>query len=170
MHVHLGKVVFDATKKIFVPLQRQRGVHAALHQDLVTAEGDRLLDLFEDHVAFEDVSLGAFRPAVERAEVADRRTDVGVVDVSIDVVGAIGLRMEPPRDRISRAADRREVVRLQQCHRVGRRQSPARDHVIEDGVDGSRGHHTALLGSGTSPDRNSRPIAAVGGARPWPAA
>ena len=72
----------------------------ALHQDLVAAQRDRLADLLEQHVAVEDVGLGVVDLAVERAEVADRRADVGVVDVAVDVVGAIRLGMEPPADRV----------------------------------------------------------------------
>ena len=64
------------------------GMQPALHQDLVAAQRDGLADLLEQHVAVEDVGLGVVDLAIERAEVADRRADVGVVDVAVDVVGA----------------------------------------------------------------------------------
>ena len=74
-------------------------VQPALHQDLVAPQRDRLADLLEQHVAVEHVGLGVVDLAVERAEVADGRADVGVVDVAVDVVGAVRLGMEPPAHR-----------------------------------------------------------------------
>ena len=75
---------------------------AALHQDLVAAQGDRLLDLLVQLLARQDVGVGVARLAVEGAEVADRGADVGVVDVAVDVVGAVRLRVQPRRDGVRR--------------------------------------------------------------------
>ena len=78
-------------------------MQAALHQDLVAAQRDRLADLLEQHVAIQHISLGVVDLAIERAEIADRRADVGVVDVAVDVDrcgtardGAAGTRDRQP--------------------------------------------------------------------------
>ena len=91
------------------------GMQAALHQDLIAAEGDRLLDLLVAAPRAAGRSLRRrFGLAVERAEVADGGADVGVVDVAVDVVRAVRLGMQPARDGVGGAAQRRQVVRLEQ--------------------------------------------------------
>ena len=42
-----GKRLFDRAEQIFVPLERQLGIHPALHQNLIAAESDRLFDLLK---------------------------------------------------------------------------------------------------------------------------
>ena len=90
-------------------------VQAALHQDLVAAQGDGLADLLEKHVAVEHVGVGIVDFPVERAEVADRRADVGVIDVAVDVVGPVRLRMKPPADEIGRAPELEQGGRAKQA-------------------------------------------------------
>ena len=82
-----------AAEQVLVPRDRQVGVVAALQQQLVAAERDRLVDLAVDLVEAEDVAVGVPDLAVERAEVAARDADVGVVDVAVDDVGddAVGM-------------------------------------------------------------------------------
>ena len=103
------EVGLDVAEQVHVPVERQVGVQAALHQDLVAAELDRLADLLEQDVAVEDVGLGVADLAVEGAEVADRGADVGVVDVAVDVVRAVRLGVEPLADRVGGPAEREEV-------------------------------------------------------------
>ena len=101
-------------------------MQAALHQNLIAAEIDGLLNLLQKHVAIEHVAFGMSRLAVERAEIADGRADVGVVDVAVDVVGAIRLGMEPARDGVGSSAHGREIVRLDQSQAsAGESRSPA---------------------------------------------
>ena len=57
-------------------------------QDLVAAQLDGLADLLEHDIAIEHVGLGVAHLAIEGAEIADRRADVGVIDIAVDVVGA----------------------------------------------------------------------------------
>ena len=53
----------DRAEQILVPRQRQIGIVAALQQELNAADRDRLVDLPEDLVEAEHVSLGSSRPA-----------------------------------------------------------------------------------------------------------
>src|SRR5436305_1346272 len=75
--VHLGEAAAQVAQQLLVPLQLQRRVVAALHQDLVAAQRDRLLDLLVQLLARQDVGVGVGALAVEGAEVADRGADVG---------------------------------------------------------------------------------------------
>ena len=93
MHVDLWEAAFDVVQQLLVPVEFVLGVQAALHQDLVAAQSDRLLDLVEQLLAGQHVSLFMAGPPIEGAEIADRRADVGVVDVAVDVVSAVLLGM-----------------------------------------------------------------------------
>ena len=110
----------------------------ALHQDLVAAQRDGLADLLEQHLAVEDVGLGVVDLAVERAEVADRRADVGVVDVAVDVVGAIRLGMEPAADRVGGAAQLQQRGRTEQLDPLVETQALAVNGAVQDRGDGGR--------------------------------
>ena len=101
--VDLRKVALDVAQQLFVPLELEFRVQSALHQDLVAAQVDRLLDFLQQHVALEHIAFRVFGLAKERAEIAHGRADVRVVDVAVDVVGAVRLGMQPARDRIGRA-------------------------------------------------------------------
>ena len=68
-------------------------MHPALHEHLIAAQRDGLLELLVQLVAREDVGVGVGRLAVERAEVAHRGAHVGVVDVPVDVERAVRLRV-----------------------------------------------------------------------------
>jgi hypothetical protein len=81
------------TKQVLVPPDRQIGVVPALQQELTAADADGLVNLAEDLVEPQHVPVGRADRPVERAEVAARHADVGVVDVAVDDVGddAIGM-------------------------------------------------------------------------------
>ena len=85
--VELGVLGADVAQQLLVPLDRQVGVDAALHEDAGAVEGEGLLDLLADLLEGEEVALGVAGLAVEGAEAAAVDADVGVVDVAIDVVG-----------------------------------------------------------------------------------
>ena len=109
-----------------------------LEEDLVAADGDHLGDLPHQHVAVENIALGMLRRPVEGAEVTHRRADVGVVDITVDVVGAIRLRMEPRRDGVGGPTDRGQIRRLEKDEGVGGGQPLSGDGVGQDAVDGWR--------------------------------
>jgi hypothetical protein len=68
-------------------------VHAALQQYLVAAELDRFADLLYEFGPIDDVSLGVARLAREGTETTAACAYVGVVDVAVDVVGSLRLRV-----------------------------------------------------------------------------
>ena len=57
-----GYRAFDRAEQILVPLDRQIGIVAALQQQLVAADGDRLVDLAEDLLEAEHVAFASSRP------------------------------------------------------------------------------------------------------------
>ena len=85
---------------------------------------DRLFDLLPERRAVEHVGLRRSAGAAECAEAAAADTDVRVVDVAIDVVGAEGLGMEPARRRVGRLPQRGQVARFQQLQPLGRAERP----------------------------------------------
>ena len=139
--VDLRKVALDVAQQFFVPLELELRMQAALHQNLIAAELDRFLNLLQQLVALEHVAFRMLRRAIERAEIADRRADVRVVDVAIDVVGANRLRMQPPRDGVGGAAERRQIVRFEQPHAFVRRKPLAGDGFIENRLNRHAGNH-----------------------------
>ena len=58
----LRKALLDAAQQIFVPLDLQIRMQAALHQHARAAEFDCLLDLFVDRVEIENVPFLAAGP------------------------------------------------------------------------------------------------------------
>src|SRR5262249_518188 len=81
---------------------------------------------------------------IESAEIANRGADIRVVDVAVDVVGAIRLRMQSPADRIRRPAERVEVLRVHEADAFLERQALAGAGLVEaflgSGFGGGRGH------------------------------
>jgi hypothetical protein len=92
----VGILRLDGPEQFLVPLNRRIGIVAALQEQLVAADGDRLVDLAEDLLEAEDVAFVGADVAVERAEVALRHADVGVVHVAIDDVcdDAVGVFLQ----------------------------------------------------------------------------
>ena len=83
----------------------------ALHENLVAADRNRLFDFPQElgpgqHIAFVNI----FWRTVKRTEIADRRADICVVDVSINIVRAISFWMESAGDLVGRTANRRQIV------------------------------------------------------------
>ena len=98
-------------------------MHAALHEGLIAAQGDGFLDLLVELLARQDVGVGVVALAVEGAEVAHGRADVGVVDVAVDVVGAVRLGVQPRRDGVGGPAQGVQVLAVEQGQRLRRRSS-----------------------------------------------
>src|SRR5262245_44861016 len=92
---------------------------SSLHEEARAAERERLFDLLEDDGLRQQVALARVaRPAVERAELAVRVADVGVVEVPIDDErDAIGVGLTVS-NLVGRAPDSHEVARLEQRQRL----------------------------------------------------
>ncbi len=142
MDVDLGKSLLQVAEQFFVPLQWQRRMEPTLHQDLVAAKGDGFFNLCVELVSLEHIAFCVLGGAIERAEVADRRADVGVVDVAVDVVRPPRLRVQPPRDRVGGMADRGEVGRRQEGYGVVTAEPLTSQNIVEDRacIAGHSGH------------------------------
>ena len=108
--------LLDGAEQILVPLNRQVGVVAALQQQLVAADRDRLVDLAEDLLEAEDVAVRGPDRAIERAEVAAGDADIRVVDVTVDDVAHDTLGMLAAADRVGHAPEpigRRRAIKQQ---------------------------------------------------------
>mgnify|MGYP007067839351 CR=1 FL=1 len=97
-------------KQLFIPVEGQLGIQTALHQDLITAEFDRLSNLVQQDRAIEDVGVGRADFSIKRAKVAIGGANVCVVNITVDIERPIRLGMEPFRNEIGGAADGEQVV------------------------------------------------------------
>ena len=126
---------FHRTEQILVPRDGQVRVVSALQQQLVATNGNRLVDLLEDLLEAEDITVRRPDRPVERAEVAARHADVGVVDVAVDDVGDDALGMFPRANRIGKPAEqmrRRMTIELQ---RFGAVHAPAVENLCGQPID-----------------------------------
>ena len=99
----------DPAEQLLVVLDPQVRVQPALEQDLVPAQGQRLLDLGRELLLGQQVPLARRQVAVERAEGALGDADVRVVDVAVDDVGDDALRMEPLAHGVGEQAQLQQV-------------------------------------------------------------
>ena len=105
MNIDLRKVRFNIAQEFLIPLQWQRGMQATLHQDLIAPQRNSLFNFCEDETTVEEIPFSVLRRPIKSAEITDGCADIGVVDVAIDVVCAIGLRMHASCDGIRCSAD-----------------------------------------------------------------
>ena len=93
MQLERGITALHRAEQVLIPLQRQIRIVSSLQQELNAADGNRLVDLPEDLVETENVSIRRSHVSIERTEVAFRDADVRVVDVAIDDVGDDAVRV-----------------------------------------------------------------------------
>src|SRR3954451_10306007 len=101
--MHLGEAILDAAQHLFVPVDLEVGMKAALHEHPRTAKFDGLADLVVDGVEVEDVAVfggGSLQGAVEGAEGAVLGAEVRVVNIPVDNVGDNALRMKTATHRV----------------------------------------------------------------------
>jgi hypothetical protein len=108
---------------------------AALQERLIAAQRNGFLDLLVDDLARQHVGAGVAGLAVERTEVADRGADVGVVDIAVDVVGAIRLGVQASADGVGGAAQKRQVAASEEREALVGRQPLSLDGFVQDVVD-----------------------------------
>ncbi len=82
-----GIALLDGAQKIFVILDLQIGMQAALEENSVAAELEHLFDLPINFLEREDVTLFGAERAIERAEGTILGAEIRVVDVAVDLVG-----------------------------------------------------------------------------------
>ena len=79
-------------------------MQAPLEQNLISTQSHGLANLLQQDLAIKHVSVSVVDFSVKGAEVADRRADIGVVDVAVDIVRAVRLGMESPANGLRRLA------------------------------------------------------------------
>ena len=110
-----GKAGLHPAKEIFVVVDAEVGIDAALEQDLNAAEIDGLLQLLRELVLRQRVHAAVAHGPVEIAELTGRGAGVGVVDVAVDDVRHNAVRMQRLPTQIGRAAQvekRRRFMKL----------------------------------------------------------
>src|SRR4030095_14573957 len=82
-----GIAPLQLAQKLLVPLQWQIGMETSLHQDPAATQFESLFHLLVNVFETQNVAFRRSGLAVERAESANRRAYVAIVNVSVDNVG-----------------------------------------------------------------------------------
>ncbi len=103
MQVNLREALLDAAQHLFVPVDLEIGMQAALHQDAGAAEFDGLANLFVNRIEIEDVAFRSrwtLQRTIKRAEGAIFGAEIGVINVAVDDVGHGAFGMQLAADRV----------------------------------------------------------------------
>ena len=114
--VNRREIRLDISQQVFVILDRQAIVHPPLHQNLRSADGHQLRNLFADLLESKRIRIGILMIAPESAERAFGGAHIGVVDIPVDDVGSIVLGVHPLRNRqrpLPQIVHRGIVIKLQ---------------------------------------------------------
>ena len=87
VQVHLRKSLLDRTQHVFVKLDSQIRMQAALQQHASAANLDHFFDLFVDRFERQNVAVFRAQRPIKRAERAIFGAEIRVVDVAVDLVG-----------------------------------------------------------------------------------
>ena len=90
----------DGAKQVFVPVDFEVRMEAALHENARATQIDRFLDLVEDDFCREYVAFLMTEWAIESTETTVFGTEVRVIDVPVDDVTDDPVGMKPLADRI----------------------------------------------------------------------
>ena len=85
--MYLREFLLDGAQHVFVKLDAQVRVQAALHQHTGAAQLDHLFDFFVNGFQRQDVAVFRAERAIERAERAIFGAEIGVIDVAVNLVG-----------------------------------------------------------------------------------
>src|SRR6185312_9213054 len=113
------ETLLDTAQQVFVPVDLQIRVQAALHQDAGAAEVDRLADLVEDHFLRVHVAFLMPRRAVKGAEAAIFGAEIRVIDIAIDDVADHALGVQLAAHLIAGHAEAHQVVAIEEIDRFG---------------------------------------------------
>src|SRR5208283_4868460 len=117
VQVDSGETLFDTTQHLFMPVDLQVGMQAALHQHSRAAHFDSLTNLLVDGFKIEDVSFFGFRAfqrTIEGTEGAVFGAEVGVIKVAINDVSGYAFGVERAAQRVRFHADADQVVGTKQ--------------------------------------------------------
>jgi hypothetical protein len=112
------KVASYVSQQFLIPLQLEAWMQSTLHQDLIPTQRHSLADFGQKLFAWQDIPLGTLGRAVERAEVTNGGANIGVIDVPIDVVRSVWLRMKTQRHFIRGATYRGQVMTFEQSEGI----------------------------------------------------
>ena len=79
-----GVLTFEVAQHLQVPLEGQRRVHTALHQNPVAAHRLEFAYLLRDFLVSVDIGVFLALGPVKGAETAANRADIGIVDVTVN--------------------------------------------------------------------------------------
>jgi hypothetical protein len=118
----------DGTKEVFVPLDLQIRMQAALHEHTGAAKVDGFLDLAEDSLLVVDVALGVPHRPIKGAETAILGAEIRVIDVAIYDVRYHSVGVELAPDGVRNHTNTDQVIGSEQvqsfgagCHETGGR-------------------------------------------------
>ena len=97
VQVHLGKALLNPAQHLFVPVDLQVRMQAALHEYAGATQFHRLADLLVNRLEVENVSFlcrRSFQGPVKRAEGTVLRAKIRVINVAVDDVGDYAFRMK----------------------------------------------------------------------------
>ena len=115
--MHLGKTLLDAAQHLFIPLQLQLRMQAALHEHPGAAQFYRLPDFFVNGFKIEHITLGtagALHRRIKRAEGAVFSAEIGVINVAVNDVSDHTFRMNLAAESIRLHAGPDKIVRPKQ--------------------------------------------------------
>jgi hypothetical protein len=117
------EALLDGAQQIFVPLDLQVGMQAALHQDAGAPQVQRFLDLGEDGLVVVDVPFGVAHGPVEGAKTAIFRTKIRVINVAVDDIRNHTFGMILLAEGVGRHTDTDQIVGTEKVEGFG-----VRDH------------------------------------------
>ena len=88
MHVQSGKTRLEGFEEIFVPEEVQIRIHAALEQNLITAELNQRFDPVGNSLLIQNVTQRISRRNTESAKRTTAQADISVIDVAFDYVSS----------------------------------------------------------------------------------
>ncbi len=118
MQVNRGEFLLDGSEKIFVVIDLQVGMQAALKKNAVAAKFQHLFDFFENFLEAKDVAVLCPKGTVERAERTILGAEIGVVDVAIDLVGGDARVVLFKAELVRGHADTDQVIGFEHVERL----------------------------------------------------
>src|SRR6185503_20974659 len=125
--VDLREFALDMRKQIQIPLDRELGMMAPLHQNLGAAQSDGLLNFLIHLRVADDVGIVVTFDTVKGAEFAINIANVGVIDIPVNDVGddiiaapliSVGFGKLTPAVRKCAKFFQRQTVETQRFRRI----------------------------------------------------